>query len=408
MFYRILPGSALGVLFLVFNQEQAFAFNGAGIAPQVSKSRLGITFLSAATKGESDGDAKQKRPETSLHMSDTLESTTEDLLTASNSFQNMMQELQKTSTDQSKSLPFDPMSLSEEDVHFLKKLLEGHAKSKFELDSYWEEVRKPVDEATTIPPEVFRSQEFYDLERKKILEKTWMCVGTSDQVRNNGDVMVTHAAGKPLIITRAKDGEVRAFYNVCRHRGARLLSEEESGKKACISCPYHNWGYSLEGKLLGTPNWNSNPDGHKNSKPGTMMANSGTVKNFDREENGLLPVRVDIWGPFIYVNLSGDAPPLKEYLGSVPTDLEAFPFDELITVKEDKFEVNANWKLLAENYIDFYHLSVRFEHLVASTCELHNCVDLTLIGASCCCRLSIQIMLRILSPKTTFGHRVTA
>lgn len=82
------------------------------------------------------------------------------------------------------------------------------------------------------------------------------------------------------------------------------------------------------------------------------------VKNFKKEETGLLPVRVEIWGPFIYINLSGDAPPLNEYLGRVVPDLEAFPFDELVTVKSDSFEVNANWKLLAENYIDFYHLSV--------------------------------------------------
>lgn len=89
-----------------------------------------------------------------------------------------------------------------------------------------------------------------------------------------------------------------------------------------------------------------------------MMANSGMVKNFSKEATGLHPVRVKVWGPFIYVNLSGDAPPLEEYLGRVVSDLEAFPFDDLVTVKEDKFEVNANWKLLAENYIDFYHLGV--------------------------------------------------
>ena len=90
----------------------------------------------------------------------------------------------------------------------------------------------------------------------------------------------------------------------------------------------------------------------------TRNYTTGMVKNFSKEDNGLIPVRVEIWGPFIYVNLSGDAPPVKDYLGRTVTDLEAFPFDELVTVKEDKFEVKANWKLLAENYIDFYHLSV--------------------------------------------------
>lgn len=81
-----------------------------------------------------------------------------------------------------------------------------------------------------------------------------------------------------------------------------------------------------------------------------MMSNNAGVKNFNKEESGLYPVRVQIWGPFIYVNLSGDAPPLEEYLGRVVTDLAAFPFDKLRTVKSDSFEVNANWKLLAEKY----------------------------------------------------------
>ena len=325
-----------------------------------------LTALSAAAANDGNEagssspntNPKKQRPDTSLQMSDTtLEHLTEeqDLVQAGDSFQNLMQGIL---TDQD-------AVLTQDDIRLLKLLLKSHAeetttssKNKFEQDAYWEEVRKPVNEATTIPPEVFRSAEFYKLEQEKILAKTWVCVGTSDQVRHVGDVISVAAAGQPVIVSRAKDGVVRGFYNACRHRGARLVSEQESGKKhTCISCPYHNWGYGLDGKLLATPHWNTNADGHKNSKAGRMMAASGVVENFNKEENGLHPVRTEIWGPFIYVNLSGDAPPIDEYLGRVTTDLEAFPFDDLVTVMEDKFEVQANWKLLAENYIDFYHLA---------------------------------------------------
>lgn len=334
---------------------------------------------------------KKKRPETRLESStdsyqettsSDVDATTTDPVQLSQLTENFSSLMQNIIQDPSnpannanvaKDEPAQPQDLatlmgkssfSQDDMRLLRAMLEDLIKekpSKFTTDDYWKDVRKPVDEATTINPEVFRSPEFFELEKDMLLAATWQCVGSTDQVREAGSVLATQVAGRPVIITRShnkEDGGLRAFYNTCRHRGARLVSEEESGTcKKSLRCPYHNWGYSLDGKLMGTPNWNANEDGKKGSKPGSMMANSNAVRDFDKAENGLIPVRVAEWGPFLYVNLNGEAPPLEEYLGRVVTDLEAFPFDQLVTVKADTFPVKANWKLLAENYIDFYHLS---------------------------------------------------
>ena len=265
-------------LALVHNPTMAFVVPSSSSSSTAMPLRTTTALAQATGSDSSFGESnKPPRSDTSrLQMSDTtmedtsVVSNAADLVDTGNSFQSLMQDILKEDGA--------PVSFSADDLRLLKQLLAAQQpqKSKFEQDAYWAEVRKPVDEATTIPPEVFRSQEFYDLEHEKILSKTWVCVGTADQVRHHGDVISVMVAGKPILVTRTKDGQVRGFYNVCRHRGARLLNEGDCGKKTCISCPYHSWGYGLDGKLLATPNWNTNPDGHKRSKPGTMMANSGT------------------------------------------------------------------------------------------------------------------------------------
>lgn len=188
--------------------------------------------------------------------------------------------------------------------------------------------------------------------------KTWQVVAFTDQLRDIGDTVTATTAGQPILVTHTKEGDIRAYFNVCRHRGARLVSETLTNKK-CIKCPYHNWGYALDGRLLGTPLWNQEMEMSKEALEERLKAAGSTqdVKNFRKEDYGLLPVRVETWGPFVYVNISGDAPPLQEYLGRVTTDLELFPFSDLVTVRETSVKnIKANWKLLAENFLDYYHV----------------------------------------------------
>jgi nitrite reductase/ring-hydroxylating ferredoxin subunit len=256
--------------------------------------------------------------------------------------------------------PEAPLGLTPEQIAELKAFLQSDL-HPFERDEYWAEVNKHVTEATTMPPEAFRSVDFYDIEQEKIFAKTWQVAAFTDELREVGDVVTANVAGQPILLTKARDGEIRGFYNVCRHRGARLVKNPtECGKKS-IACPYHSWGYALDGRLVGTPLW-----GKENKVPDEILAErleaSGTrndIENFDKADFGLLPVRVETWGPFVYANVGGDAPPLKEYLGRVTTDLELYPFDEFVTVRKDTLDVKANWKLLAENFMDFYHVPVR-------------------------------------------------
>ena len=230
----------------------------------------------------------------------------------------------------------------------------------FEKDEYWKHVRQHVTKATTMPPEAFRSAEFYDVEQEKLFAATWQVAAFTEQLQSKGDVVTATVAGQPILVTRAKDGELRAFFNVCRHRGARLVKDKVSCGKKSLACPYHNWGYSLDGRLVGTPLW-----GKEHKVPDEILAArleaAGTnkdVQDFDKADYGLLPVRVDTWGPFVYVNVDGQAPPLNEYLGRVTQDLELYPFDDFVTVRQDDLDIKANWKLLAENFMDFYHVPV--------------------------------------------------
>jgi choline monooxygenase len=110
--------------------------------------------------------------------------------------------------------------------------------------------------------------------------------------------------------------------------------------------------------LIGTPLWNKEMQMSEEELDERLKAAFSTedVKNFDKAEYGLLPIRVELWGPFVYVNISGDAPPLKEYLGRVTEDLALFPFDKLVTVRKQVVPTKANWKLLAENFLDYYHV----------------------------------------------------
>ena len=116
-------------------------------------------------------------------------------------------------------------------------------------------IRVPVDQAYTLKPQCYKDAEFFDLEKKLIFKKSWVCVGLSGNLTNPGDTITAEVGGQPIFVTRDKKGNLNAFHNVCRHRGSKLVLND--GRYPVISCPYHRWGYSLSGKLLATPMWNT-------------------------------------------------------------------------------------------------------------------------------------------------------
>src|SRR5262249_51276882 len=158
----------------------------------------------------------------------------------------------------------------------------------FSLEETYRATRLPVDRALTLNPEAYRSPDYYDVERQRVFSRGWVCVGYTAQLVEPGDTLVATVAGQPIVVTRDKARLLHAFYNVCRHRGSLLVSED--GHRDVIRCPYHSWGYALDGRLLGAPYFKE-LDIPESERAAYGLAE---VKDFRKEDYGLLPVRVDI------------------------------------------------------------------------------------------------------------------
>ncbi|HKV23349.1 MAG TPA: aromatic ring-hydroxylating dioxygenase subunit alpha [Candidatus Acidoferrum sp.] len=196
----------------------------------------------------------------------------------------------------------------------------------------------PIEEASTIPAPWYFDPRIAELERSSVLSSTWQVVGRLDQVRDKGQFFTAELAGEPLVIVRGDDGQLRAFYNVCRHHAAAVVPEA-CGCAKQFRCPYHGWTYGTDGALKG-------------------MVEFEGVRNFDRSKNGLVPIRVDVWENFVFVNLDGRAAPLSNFLGVV-TDLVA-PLrlsSKLRFFDRRVYTLNCNWKVYVDNYLDGgYHV----------------------------------------------------
>jgi choline monooxygenase len=214
----------------------------------------------------------------------------------------------------------------------------------------YRQTRLPVQLATTLLPDAYRAPQFYAIEQERVFSRGWVCVGYTSQVAEPGDVLVTTVAGQPLLVTRDNAGQLRAFYNVCRHRGSLLVAAD--GKYSVIRCPYHSWGYALDGRLLGAPYFKGLdiPEEQK------ALFDTSEAKGFCKEDYGLLPVAVAAWGCFVFVNLDAEARPLAEWLGDLPQRFARYPLHELRLVRRRAFDIRANWKLIAENFMEYYHL----------------------------------------------------
>jgi choline monooxygenase len=222
--------------------------------------------------------------------------------------------------------------------------------SVFTLEETYSATRPPVDRALTLNPEAYRSQDYYDVERQRVFSQGWVCVGYTAQLAEPGDTFVATVAGQPIFLTRDKARKLRAFYNVCRHRGSMLVPED--GQHDVIRCPYHSWGYALDGRLLGTPYFKGQ-DFPELERAACQLAE---VKDFRKEDYGLLPLRVDTWGCFVFVNLDPDTRPLWEWLGDLDRRLGHYPLGDLRLWGRKTIDVQANWKLIAENFMEYYHL----------------------------------------------------
>jgi choline monooxygenase len=161
-------------------------------------------------------------------------------------------------------------------------------------------------------------------------------VGHVGEVPRPGSFASTRVAHLPVVVVRDEEGALRAFLNVCRHRGALVC--ESSGERATLQCPYHAWTYGLDGRLLAAP----------------RFAREGGA---DEAELGLLPLRLETWGPFLFVCADDEAPPLAEVLADVPQRITeaGIDVDALRFLQRSESEIDANWKIVVENFLECYH-----------------------------------------------------
>jgi choline monooxygenase len=213
--------------------------------------------------------------------------------------------------------------------------------------------RLPVNEASTLIPDAYTSDEFHALERELVFARSWVPVGVIDEVAAPGDFVVREVAGRSLIVCRDREGALHAHHNVCRHRGARLCLDREGHVKRFFQCPYHAWAYGLDGACLGTPLFTPEAGIPQDQQGAFDMSG---VQAFDKADFGLHPARVDTFGPIVFVCLDLDGPPLADELGDLPARLAGYRLGEQRLLRRVDYEIAANWKLVAENFMEYYHL----------------------------------------------------
>jgi choline monooxygenase len=191
-----------------------------------------------------------------------------------------------------------------------------------------------------LEPRLYIDPELLAAEQELIFERTWQLAGHISALPRTGSYVTAQAGNQPVLVIRDEDGGLRAYRNVCRHRGSRLLSG--SGQcKAAIRCRYHGWTYRLDGSLIGVPE------------------GLGFGDKLDKPALGLMPARVEVMCGLVFVNLDPDATPLAELVGDLPQRLARYRIDTL-----ESFAVSggsrqpANWKAVADNYLEGYHIPI--------------------------------------------------
>ena len=203
------------------------------------------------------------------------------------------------------------------------------------LSSY--DDRAPLERASTIPSSWYVQDGIACLESARVFGRTWQLVARTDQLQMPGQFVTAEVAGEPLVVVRGNDHQLRAFFNVCRHHAAAVATEEH-GQTSIFRCPYHGWSYGLDGSLKGAPEFEG-------------------VCDFDRAQNGLVPLQVDTWEQFVFVNLDSRAAPLSAFVGHLVQRIAPLNIGSLHFFERRTYSLNCNWKVFVDNYLDGgYHV----------------------------------------------------
>jgi choline monooxygenase len=210
------------------------------------------------------------------------------------------------------------------------------------------DMNEQIECAHTLASRFYIDPSILEVERGKIFRRTWQLVGTLHQdcgavngvkrtIADPETFFTAELAGEPIVVVRDKEGTLRAFSNVCRHRAGPIA--QGSGCKNVLRCGYHGWTYTLDGRLIGTPDVEG-------------------VEFFDRSTMGMVPLRVEIWEQFIFVNFDSQAEPLAAYLGEIPRQARGFQFEGLQSAERRDYVIDCNWKVYVDNYLEGYHIPI--------------------------------------------------
>jgi choline monooxygenase len=194
-----------------------------------------------------------------------------------------------------------------------------------------------LSRAATLPSAWYVDPTAARVERDLIFGHTWQLVAPLAKLAEAGSYVTAEVGGDPIVIVRDQDMRLKAFYNVCRHRGGPIARGE--GKLKVFQCGYHGWLYGLDGALRNTPEFND-------------------VQCFDKADHGLRPVAIDTWGTFVFARLSATGPTLAEWLGKIPAETAKLPLDRMQFLKRKTYEINCNWKVYVDNYLEGYHIPI--------------------------------------------------
>jgi len=209
------------------------------------------------------------------------------------------------------------------------------------IDSY--DPTALLDHASTIPSTWYTDNRIFELEKLTVFSNSWHVAARVEQLAKPGDYVTTEIADEPIVIVRGSDNQIRAFFNACRHHAAAVMTEP-CGNAPQMRCPYHGWTYSLEGELKGTPDFSE-------------------VCDFDRANNGLVPVEIAAWEQWLFVNINGGQRPtvkkgIESWLGQQLTEeFRALELDKLHWFERRSYLIDCNWKVFVDNYLDGgYHV----------------------------------------------------
>ncbi len=198
-------------------------------------------------------------------------------------------------------------------------------------------VRRPLSDASHVPYLLYSDPDVLELEKERIFRKDWLMVGREEQIPNAGDYFTLDIFDEPIVVVRNEAGQINAFSNFCLHRGAEI-SPKGFGHADEFKCPYHNWLYDLDGRLMGAPH---------------MREAAG----FEPRQCALPRVRLGTWGGFIFITLDPATPPLEQFIARYAQEFDFLKLEDCTIGERVEFDLRCNWKFVVENLFDIYHVT---------------------------------------------------